>query len=193
MTYLTTFPNLSRSNSRLSDSTLPSSFLAWRSFERFFSYTNLDTAILAKLQTAVSSGEENSIISVHRLELLMVPRLDWLDFLLQASLNSIYGVPVSIWASKIANHSYCARTFFINLPSRTYFSYSSSNSCPQTSLIPGASLGQKRCQSLSCSTFFMKRSGTQRARKRSRQRFSSLPWFLRSSTKSKTSACQGSR
>jgi hypothetical protein len=39
----------------------------------------------AKLQTAVSVGLENSIISVQRFEDLMVPRFCWLLFLLQES------------------------------------------------------------------------------------------------------------
>ena len=34
----------------------------------------------ARLQTAVSSGEEYSMISVHRLDDLMVPRFCWFDF-----------------------------------------------------------------------------------------------------------------
>lgn len=36
-------------------------------------------AIDARLQTAVSSGEEYSMISVQRLEDLMVPRFFWFD------------------------------------------------------------------------------------------------------------------
>lgn len=39
----------------------------------------------AKLQTAVSVGLVNSIISVQRFEDLMVPRFCWLLFLLQES------------------------------------------------------------------------------------------------------------
>jgi hypothetical protein len=34
----------------------------------------------ARLQTAVSSGEEYSMISVQRLDDLMVPRFFWFDF-----------------------------------------------------------------------------------------------------------------
>ena len=34
----------------------------------------------AKLQTATSSGAEYSMISVHRLDDLIVPRFCWLDF-----------------------------------------------------------------------------------------------------------------
>ena len=60
------------------------------------SLTNLDKDIEARLQTATSSGAVYSTISVHRLEDLIVPRFFWLDFLLQASLYRIYGVPVSI-------------------------------------------------------------------------------------------------
>ena len=46
-------------------------------------------------RTAVSSGEVNPRISVHRLEQRMVPRFCWLDLRLQASLYSMYGLPVS--------------------------------------------------------------------------------------------------
>ena len=52
----------------------------------------------ARLQTAVSSGEVNSMISVHRLLHLMVPRFCWLDLRLHVSLYSMYGLPVSTCA-----------------------------------------------------------------------------------------------
>lgn len=41
---------------------------------------NAGSAKEAKLQTATSSGAEYSIISVHKLEDLMVPKFCWLDF-----------------------------------------------------------------------------------------------------------------
>lgn len=50
-----------------------------------FSFTYRGKAMDAKLQTAVSVGLENSIISVQRFEDLMVPRFCWLLFLLQES------------------------------------------------------------------------------------------------------------
>ena len=67
----------------------------------------------ARLQTAVSSGEEYSTISVHKFEDLIVPKFFWLDLAgkshqqimesksrrklpLQASLYNINGPPVSI-------------------------------------------------------------------------------------------------
>jgi hypothetical protein len=40
---------------------------------------NVGSAIEARLQTAVSSGEEYSMISVQRLEDLIVPRFFWFD------------------------------------------------------------------------------------------------------------------
>ena len=40
----------------------------------------------ARLQTATSSGDVYSTISVHRFELLIVPRCFWFDLPLQASL-----------------------------------------------------------------------------------------------------------
>ena len=49
------------------------------------SFTNIGRAIEAKLQTATSSGEVYSIISVQRLEERMVPKFFWLLFLLAAS------------------------------------------------------------------------------------------------------------
>ena len=58
--------------------------------------TKAGSEIEAKLQTATSSGEVNYTIYVQRLLDLMVPKCFWLDFLLQESLKSMYGVPVSI-------------------------------------------------------------------------------------------------
>ena len=43
----------------------------------------------ARLHTAVSSGDVYSMISVHRLEHLMVPRFCWLDLRLHVSLYSM--------------------------------------------------------------------------------------------------------
>ena len=45
------------------------------------------------MQCCTSSGAVYSTISVHRFEDRMVPRFCWLDFALQASLKSMYGVP----------------------------------------------------------------------------------------------------
>lgn len=50
-----------------------------------FSLAKRGKAIDARLHTAVSEGLEYSIISVHKLEDLIVPRFCWLLFLLQAS------------------------------------------------------------------------------------------------------------
>ena len=60
----------------------------------------------ARLHTANCSLFEYSIISVHRLLDLMVPRFFWFDLLLAASLKRRYGVPVSICDSSIANQSF---------------------------------------------------------------------------------------
>ena len=43
----------------------------------------LGRAIEARLQTATSSGDEYSMISVQRLEDLMVPKFCWLDLATQ--------------------------------------------------------------------------------------------------------------
>merc|ERR1719367_1167836 len=48
------------------------------------------------------------MISVHRFELWMVPRFCWFDLRLAWSLYNMYGVPVSICASRIRNQSCCA-------------------------------------------------------------------------------------
>ena len=47
------------------------------------------------------------------------PRTCWFDFMLHASLYSMYGVPVSICASSTANQSCCARTVLRARPSRS--------------------------------------------------------------------------
>ena len=60
----------------------------------------------AKLQTATSSGAEYSTISQHKLEDLIIPKFFWLDLLLHESLYNINGVPVSVWAPKIAYHNF---------------------------------------------------------------------------------------
>src|SRR4051794_34332804 len=60
----------------------------------------MGSASEARLHTATSSGDVYSTISVQRLEQRMVPRFCWLDFLLHASLNSMYGVPVSVLQDK---------------------------------------------------------------------------------------------
>ena len=67
-----------------------------------------------------SSGLLYSTISVHRLLHFMVPRFCWLDFLLQWSLYSMYGVPVSVCDSIIAYHNCWALIVFLPLPSFSY-------------------------------------------------------------------------
>ena len=92
--------------------------------------TKRGSATDARLHTATSSGEVNSTISVHRLEQRMVPRFCWLDLRLAESLYSMYGVPVSICESRMANHSCCAFTLLRARPSLSYCSYSFSKSSP---------------------------------------------------------------
>ena len=53
-------------------------------------------AIEARLQTAISSSDVYSKISVHKFEDLIVPKFFWFDFLFAESLYNMYGVPVSI-------------------------------------------------------------------------------------------------
>src|SRR5882724_10179466 len=72
---------------------------------KFLPVAKRGNEMLARLHTAISSGEQYSIISVQRLLLRIVPKCCWLLFLLAASLYNIYGVPVSICASNIAFQS----------------------------------------------------------------------------------------
>ena len=75
--------------------------------------TNIGNPIDARLQTAISSGFETSIISVQRFEDFIIPIFFFFFFLLHASLYNIYGVPVSICASNIENHNSCADIVFL--------------------------------------------------------------------------------
>ncbi|RMZ97083.1 hypothetical protein BpHYR1_023803 [Brachionus plicatilis] len=117
----------------------------------------------AKLHTAISSLLVYSIISVHKFEHLMVPRFCWLLFLFAESLYSMYGVPVSICDSIMADQSFWALTVSRPLFSRSYLSYKASNSSPQTSASPGHSFGHISVQFSSFSTLFMNKSGIHRA------------------------------
>ncbi len=164
--------------------------LLWSNFP--FS-TKRGSAMEAKLHTAISSGAVYSMISVHRFDERMVPKFFWFDFPLQASLYSMYGLPVSICASNMAFHRSRACMVLRPLFSFSYFVYKASNSFPWQSAKPGASLGQNSVQVLLSFTRCMNRSAVQRAVNRSRARASSLPWFLRMSKKSKISACHGSK
>merc|ERR1719401_3068561 len=76
------------------------------------------------------------MISVHKFEQWMVPRLRWLDLRLAWSLYSMYGVPVSICDSKIRNHNCCAFTVFLPFFSSSRRVYMLSNSEPHTSIKP---------------------------------------------------------
>ena len=86
------------------------------------SLTKRGSASDARLHTATSSGEVYSTISVQRFEQRIVPKFCWLDLRLAESLYRMYGVPVSICESRMANHSSCARTVLRALPSASYFS-----------------------------------------------------------------------
>src|SRR5580698_2758111 len=103
------------------------------------------------------------MISVHRFELLMVPKFCWFDLPLAASLYNRYGVPVSTCASSMANQSSCAFTVLRARPSFSYLVYKASNSLPQHSDNPGASCGQNKLQSSLASTLSINKSETQSA------------------------------
>jgi hypothetical protein len=62
---------------RLRATTLVMSCRCWKSYLPF--EMKLGRAMDARLQTAVSSGAEYSMISVQRLDDLIVPRFFWLD------------------------------------------------------------------------------------------------------------------
>merc|ERR1719220_1402909 len=92
------------------------------------------------------------MISVHKFEQWIVPRFCWLDLRLAWSLYNMYGVPVSIWLSRMRNHNCCAFTVLRPFCSLSRRKYILSNSSPQTSIRPlpdssYASFGQKRVQS----------------------------------------------
>ena len=82
----------------------------------------------ARLQTATSSGEEYSRISVQRFEHLITPRFFWLLLRFAASLYRMYGIPFSTCASRIANHSSRAFTTRRAAPLASYASYLARNS-----------------------------------------------------------------
>merc|ERR1719330_1921884 len=133
------------------------------------SFTNAGNAIEAKLHTATSSDEVYSMISVHRFEQWIVPKFCWLDLRFAWSLYSMYGVPVSIWDSKMRNHSCWAFTVFRPFFSDSKRVYRLSNSSPHTSISPlpvassYASFGQNSVHSLSSFTRRMNRSGIHKA------------------------------
>ena len=56
----------------------------------------------------------------------------------------------------MANQSDCARMTFLARPSASYLAYRASNSAPQVSASPGASLGQNRLHSPFASTLCSK-------------------------------------
>src|ERR1700761_9805660 len=63
---------------RLYATTLATSCNLWKSYR--FPRMKEGSAIEARLQTAVSSGAEYSMISVQRLDDLIVPKFFWFDF-----------------------------------------------------------------------------------------------------------------
>src|SRR3989344_7849052 len=80
-----------------------------------------------RLQTAVSSGDVFSVISVQRLELWITPQWSCGDLILHASLKVIQGWPVSKSMLSILRQSFLADTSFHLriLPSRAACSYPS--------------------------------------------------------------------
>ena len=82
--------------------------------------TNGKISVTVNNQTATSSAEVYSRISVQRLDDFIVPKFCWLDFLLQESLYKRYGFPVSICASITLNQRSCALIVFLARPSFSY-------------------------------------------------------------------------
>ena len=88
-TWVVTSASLSKSKYLPSAPREPTSFLACWSSATSLCLTNLESAMEARLHTAVSSLLVYSTISVHRLEDLIVPKFCWLDLPLHASLKSM--------------------------------------------------------------------------------------------------------
>src|SRR5690242_5655559 len=106
---------------RLRVATLTTRCKPLKSNERSAVLTKAGNAMDARLHTATSSGALYSTISVHRLLHLMVPRFCWFDLRLHASLYSMYGVPVSICASRMAYHNFWALIVLRAFPSCSNF------------------------------------------------------------------------
>ncbi|AAC97031.1 hypothetical protein PBCV1_a632L [Paramecium bursaria Chlorella virus 1] len=68
-------------------------------------------------QTAVSSFDVYSRISIHKLLPRMVPALDCIFFLFTVSLLATYGCPVSMMVVTIVFHTSRAFTTFLAFPS----------------------------------------------------------------------------
>ena len=123
------------------------------------SFTNIGSAMDAKLQTATSSLDVYSIISVHKFDERMVPKFFWFDLRFAASLYSMYGVPVSICDSKIFSQSSRALMVLRPLFSDSYSKYNFSNASLWQSYSPGHSLGHISVHSAFSSTRFINKSG----------------------------------
>jgi hypothetical protein len=120
----------------LAESREPVSFWrCWLAASR--SRTKRGSAMEARLQTAVSSGEVYSTISVHRLELRMVPRFCWFDLRLQVSLYSMYGFPVSTCRTACDVSQVCASVHLLALYRRYGFPVSTCRSACDVSQVCG--------------------------------------------------------
>src|SRR3569833_3332306 len=126
---------------RLRTTTWVTSCSFWMSLTPSLLSTYDGSASEAKLQTATSSGAQYSTISVHRLELRMVPRFFWLLLRLQWSLYSMKGVPVSVCASRMAYQSFWALTVLRPLPTHTNNTNRTTNTTPKQTTKPKHSLG----------------------------------------------------
>ena len=105
---------------RVLASRLPNNCIFSTLFNASFSLTNLGNASNDELHTAVSSGDTYSIIFVQRFHPRIVPRSCLLLVLLHVSLYNMYGLPVSICASRIVNQSRWASTTRLAQPSCPY-------------------------------------------------------------------------
>ena len=164
----------------------------------FPSFICLDKLTEPRLQTAISSAEVFSVISVQRLEEWITPACCWGDLRLHASLNVIQGCPVSNNIVSIFLHSSFAG---IDLawsisPEAAFASYSayfSSNALPVRSCNSGVSPGENSVQFAPSSTLFMNKSGTQFAVFISCVLLLSSPVFFLRSRNSSMSRCHVSK
>ena len=122
-----------------------------------------------------------------------MPRFCWLDLRLHASLYSMYGVPVSIWDSRMANQSCWALTVFGPLPSARTARTAPRTPRPCTSIETRGLVGaEERPLAVSLDALHEQIVGPQAVEEVARARLL-LAVVLRRSRKSKMSACHGSR
>ena len=152
-----------------------------------------------RLQTAISSSEVLSVISVHRFELCTTPTCCCGLRMLQGSLNVIHGCPVSNSIDSILRHSWTRRDLLeqLELAARRLVLVAQVGLLERLAELVVQVAARRRARTASTRAFsitrFMNRSGIQLAVFMSWVRRRSSPVFLRSSRNSSMSRCQVSR